>query len=295
MSTIPLQPPLQQPRGVLATAGEWLTADRRRLVATILFMALLLVAFVGPYLTPHDPIRINPRARFLAPDSVYWFGTDRFGWDIFSRAIQAARTNLLIALGSVLLSIGIGVPIGVLVGYFGGRLDGVVMRLFDVFQAFPALVLAIAVLAVLGSGALNIALVIGLIGVPTYVRLVRGEVRVIRELPYVEAARSVGCGAPRLILRYILPGTLGTVMVQAATSCGWALILTAGLGFLGLGPKVPYPEWGYMISTGAEDMVVGYWWTSFFPGLMIVFAVFVFNLLGEVLADAVDPRRSAPR
>jgi len=280
---------------VLGTAQRWLTHDSRRLVALAALLVLLAVAFIGPLMTLHDPIKVNVRSRFLPPDATYWFGTDRFGWDVFTRAIHAARTNVLIALGSVLISIGVGLPIGVIVGYFGGRLDGLAMRVIDVFQAFPTLVLAIAVLAVLGSGAGNITLVIGLIGIPTYVRLVRGEVRVIRELPYVEAARSVGCSPPRLILRYIVPGTLGTVMVQAATSCGWAMILTAGLGFLGLGPKVPNPEWGYMISTGSEDMVAGYWWTSFFPGMMIVSAVLVFNLLGEVLADAVDPRRSEQR
>jgi peptide/nickel transport system permease protein len=276
-------------------AWDWLTGDTRRLWALGMLLFLLAVAFIGPLITLHDPIKVNVRSRFTPPGETYWFGTDRFGWDVFTRVIHAARTNVLIALASVLISIGIGLPIGVIVGYFGGKLDSVAMRVIDVFQAFPTLVLAIAVLAVLGSGAWNITLVIGLIGIPTYVRLVRGEVRIIRELPYVEAARSVGCGALRLIGRYIVPGTLGTVMVQAATSCGWALILTAGLGFLGLGPKVPHPEWGYMISTGAEDMVAGHWWTSFFPGMMIVAAVLVFNLLGEVLADAVDPRRSAQR
>jgi peptide/nickel transport system permease protein len=280
---------------VLLTARRWLADDPRRSFALGALLLLLAIAFFGPLITFHDPVKVNVRSRFLPPDTVYWFGTDRYGFDIFSRGIHAARTNVLIALGSVAISIGLGVPIGVIVGYVGGKLDSLSMRVIDVFQAFPTLVLAIAVLAVLGSGAFNITLVIGLIGVPTYVRLVRGEVRVIRELPYVEAARSVGCSPPRLIMRYIVPGTLGTVMVQAATSCGWAMILTAGLGFLGLGPKVPNPEWGYMISTGSEDMVAGHWWTSFFPGMMIVAAVLVFNLLGEVLADAVDPRRSAQR
>ena len=280
---------------IASTAWRWLTDDSRRLWAMAMLVVLLAVAFIGPLLTQHDPIKTNVRFRFAPPNATYWFGTDRFGWDIFTRVIHAARTNILIAMGSVLISIGIGLPIGVIVGYFGGKLDGVSMRVIDVFQAFPTLVLAIAVLAVLGSGSWNITLVIGLIGIPTYIRLVRGEVRIIRELPYVEAARSVGSRPFRLITRYIVPGTLGTVMVQAATSCGWALILTAGLGFLGLGPKVPNPEWGYMISTGSEDMVAGHWWTSFFPGMMIVCAVLVFNLLGEVLADAVDPRRSAQR
>ncbi len=276
-------------------AARWifaaLTVDLRRMTVLVLIASLAFVAIFAPLLTKYDPIAINTMERFQPPSGEHWFGTDRLGWDVFARVIYAARADLLIAISSVFISIGLGLPIGVFVGYVGGRVDGLVMRMFDVLQAFPTLVLAIAVLAVLGGGAFNIVLVIGLIGIPTYVRLVRGQVRTLRELTYIEAARSVGNGPARLVIRYLVPGVLGTVAVQAATSCGWALILTAGLGFLGLGVRVPNPEWGYMISTGAEDVIVGQWWTSIFPGVAIVVAVFTFNLLGEVLADAVDPRR----
>lgn len=281
--------------GLAQRVGKALMLDLGRINALILVSCLGFVALLGPLLTSYDPILINISERLQPPSLAHWFGTDRLGWDVLTRVVHAARIDIFIAVTSVLISIGLGVPIGVVMGYAGGRLDGIVMRLFDVFQAFPTLVLAIAVLSALGGGALNIILVIGLIGVPTYVRLVRGQVRTLRELPYVEAARSVGCGPGRIILRYLLPGTLGTVAVQAATSCSWALILTAGLGFLGLGVRIPDPEWGYMISTGSEDVIVGHWWTSVFPGLAIVAAVFTFNLLGEVLADAVDPRRRAVR
>lgn len=281
--------------GLVGRVGTALRADLRRVNALLLIAFLAVLAIFGPLLTPYDPILINVDERLQPPSLAHWFGTDRYGWDVLTRVVYAARIDIFIALASVLISIGFGVPVGVVVGYIGGRFDGVIMRVFDVFQAFPTLVLAIAVLSVLGGGAFNIILVIGIIGVPTYVRLVRGQVRTLRELPYVEAARSVGCGPGRIIFRYLLPGTLGTVAVQAATSCGWALILAAGLGFLGLGVRIPDPEWGYMISTGAEDVIVGHWWTSVFPGLAIVVTVFTFNLLGEVLADAVDPRRRAVR
>jgi peptide/nickel transport system permease protein len=268
-----------------------LTADRRALLAAALFGSLVLVALLAPLIGRYDPTQVNPFHQLEPPSSTHWFGTDRLGFDVFSRVVHAAGLDLFIAISAVALSIGIGLPIGVFVGYRGGRLDGIIMRLFDVIQAFPVLVLAIAVLATLGRGTQNIVLVIGVLGVPTYVRLVRAQVRTLREFAYIEAARSVGNKPLRLVTRYIVPGTLGIVSVQAATSCGWAIILTAGLGFLGLGVQVPNPEWGYMIATGVEDTVNGQWWMSVFPGIGIVFTVFTFNLVGEVIADAVDPRR----
>jgi peptide/nickel transport system permease protein len=276
------------------TIGAWrgrLARDPRLAVAIALFTALVLTALLAPVIGRYDPIQVNPGDQLLPPSSAHWFGTDRLGFDVFSRVVHAAGLDLYIAISSVALSIGFGLPIGVLVGYRGGRLDGLIMRLLDVIQAFPVLVLAIGVLAALGRGTQNIILVVGLIGVPTYVRIVRAQVRSLRELAYIEAARGVGNHPLRLVTRYVVPGTLGTVAVQAATSCGWAIILTAGLGFLGLGVRIPDPEWGYMIATGVEDIVNGQWWMSFFPGLAIVITVFTFNLLGEVIADAVDPRR----
>jgi len=265
------------------------------MVALGLSVFLLSITVLAPVIGRYDPLQVRPEDQLLPPGSAHWFGTDRIGFDIYSRVLHAAGVDLFIAISSVLLSIGVGLPIGVVVGYRGGRIDGVVMRMFDVIQAFPVLVLAIAVLATLGRGVLNIILVVGLIGVPTYVRLVRAQVRSLRELAYIEAARSVGNQPSRIVLRYLVPGTLGTVAVQAATSCGWAIILTAGLGFLGLGVRIPEPEWGYMISTGVEDLINGAWWMSVIPGIAIFITVFTFNLLGEVLADVVDPRRRAVR
>lgn len=272
-----------------------LTRDPRTVIAISMLSALVAIAILAPAIAPYDPTELNLPDQLQPPSAAHWFGTDRTGFDIFSRVVHATRLDLLIVVTSVALSIGIGVPIGVAVGYRGGRSDGVTMRLFDVIQAFPVLVLAIGVLATLGRGTQNIVLVIGLIGVPIFVRLVRTQVRSLRELAYVEAARSVGNDPVRLVRRYIVPGTVGVVAVQAATSCGWALLLVAGLGFLGLGVRIPDPEWGSMVSSGVDDMLNGQWWTSVFPGLAIVITVFVFNLLGEVVADGVDPRRRNPR
>jgi len=281
--------------GRMAVAWRHVKGDRRALSAVLLTLGILGVAIFAPILATYDPVALDIQSRHLPPSLEHFFGTDRLGMDVYSRVVWASRVDLFIAISSVLLSIIIGLPTGVLVGYLGGRTDGFVMRAFDVLQAFPVLVLAIAVLATLGRGAVNIVIVVGLIGVPTYVRLARTQVRSMRESSYVEAARSVGNPTPRLVTRYLVPGTLGTTAVQAATSCGWALILTAGLGFLGLGVPVPQPEWGRMVFTGAEDIVSGQWWTSFFPGMAIVVTVFAFNQLGEVLADAVDPRRRKAR
>jgi peptide/nickel transport system permease protein len=275
------------------TSSSWRRWARRRgtITAFVLLGFLVALAIVGPLLSPYDPTKVDPASQFLPPSASHWFGTDRSGFDIFSRVVTAARLDLVIAFGAVMLSVIIGVPIGVVMGYVGGRPDGLVMRGFDVVQAFPVLVLAIGVLATLGQGTINIILVVGLVGVPTYVRLTRGQVMSLRERSYVESARSVGNTGYRIVSRYLLPGTLGTVAVQVATSFGWAIILTAALGFLGLGVPIPTPEWGYMVSTGVEDMTGGQWWTSVFPGLAIVLAVLTFNLVGEALADVVDPRR----
>lgn len=289
-------PPIATAPERSSTSGlRRMLGQRAALLPLGLLLIVLLMTLVGPLVARYSPVQVDPASQLLPPSAAHWFGTDRYGFDIFSRVVNAARLDLFIAVGAVAVSIGVGLPIGLVVGYVGGKLDGFVMRLFDVVQAFPVLVLAIAVLATLGRGTLNIILVVGIVGVPTYVRLVRGQVRSLRELAYVEAARSVGNNGVRIIFRYLLPGTLGAVAVQAATSCGWAIILTAALGFLGIGVPIPQPEWGYMISTGVEDMTGGQWWTSVFPGIAIVVAVLTFNVLGSTLADVVDPRRREAR
>ena len=276
-----------------STLRKW---DRRLLVGLIMFGGMICVAIFAPFIARNDPLKIDFATQFLAPNADHWFGTGRLGFDIFARVVYAARYDLVISMSAVLFSIVIGHPIGLVVGYLGGRVDSLTMRALDVIQSFPAFILAVGVLAALGEGVFNLILVIGFVGIPTFVRLVRAEVRSLREHSYVEAGRAVGNSRTRIIFRYIAPGTVGTVVTQAAISCGWAILLTAALGFIGLGVPLPDPEWGAMIAEGVEEMVVGgRWWISVFPGIAIAVTIFSLSLIGESIADLVEPTRRKSR
>lgn len=261
---------------------------------TILVFVLILTV-TAPLHLPHDPLKADLADQLLAPGREHWFGTDESGFDVYSRVVYGARFDLLIALIGVGVALLIGVPLGLLAGFRGGVIDTSISRALDVFQAFPLLVLAIAVLAALGRGVLVTGIVIGLVSAPTFVRLVREETRTLRERAYVEAARCLGFSRMGIVRRYVFPGTLGLIFTQAATSCAWAILMAASLGFLGLGMPVPTPEWGYMISTGADGLVSGVWWTSVFPGLAIVIVAIAFTLIGEGLSRLSDPRRRRAR
>lgn len=270
--------------------------DSRLVVGLILFGGVIGVAIFAPLIARNDPLAIDFGTQFLPPSAEHWFGTGKLGFDIFARVVYAARYDLIIAISAVAFSIVIGHPIGLIVGYLGGWADSLTMRALDVIQSFPAFVLAVGVLAALGEGVANLILVVGFVGVPTFVRLVRAEVRSLREHSYVEAGRAVGNSRRQIIFRYIAPGTVGTVVTQAAISCGWAILLTAALGFIGLGVPLPEPEWGAMIAEGVSEMVVGgRWWISVFPGMAIAITIFSLSLIGESIADLVEPTRRKSR
>lgn len=270
--------------------------DARLVTGLVMFGFMVAVAVFAPLIARNDPLAIDFGRQFLAPSAEHWFGTAKLGFDIFARVVYAARYDLVIAVSAVALSIVIGHPIGLVVGYIGGWIDSLTMRGLDIIQAFPAFVLAIGVLSALGEGVLNVILVVGIVGVPTFVRLVRAEVRSLREHAYVEAGRAVGNSRVKILIRYIAPGTIGTVATQAAISCGWAIMLTAALGFIGLGVPLPEPEWGAMIAEGVSEMVVGgRWWISVFPGMAIAVTVFSLSLIGESIADLVEPTRRKSR
>ena len=270
--------------------------DSRLVVGLILFGGMIGVAIFAPLIARNDPMAIDFGTQFLSPTAEHWFGTGKLGFDIFARVVYATRYDLVIAISAVGFSIVIGHPIGLIVGYVGGRADSLTMRGLDVIQSFPAFVLAVGVLSALGEGVWNLILVVGVVGVPTFVRLVRAEVRSIREHSYVEAGRAVGNSKRQIMLRYIAPGTVGTMATQAAISCGWAILLTAALGFIGLGVPLPEPEWGAMISEGVQEMVVGgRWWISVFPGMAIAITIFSLSLIGESIADLVEPTRRKSR
>lgn len=266
-------------RNVLTMAG----------IATI--AVLTLAALAAPLLTPYGPVELDVSRRLLPPSPTHWMGTDDLGMDIFTRILFALRLDLQIALAAVVLTIVLGVPLGAAVGYVGGRVDQIVMRALDSFQAFPTLILGIGVLTILGSSTFNLILVIALVNFPAYTRQVRALVLSIRELQYVDAARTIGSPKRRIVFFHVLPNALAPVYALASLNAGWAILLTAALGFLGLGVEVPQPELGAMIGQGARNIVLGQWWIAFFPGLFVMIAVLAFNLIGDGIQNVLDPLR----
>lgn len=256
-----------------------------------LTLFFILLALLAPVLATHDPLFIDTAAMNQPPSSGHWFGTDNSGMDIYSRVLYATRLDLFIAFSGTLLSAVAGIVIGALTGYFGGWVDDVVMRLLDSQQAFPSYILAMAIVPVVGPKISNLIIVLGFVNYPIYARLVRAAMMQAREAQYADAARCLGNPPLRVIFRHLLPNCLGPVYVQASINAGWALLLAASLSFIGLGVRVPTPEWGLMVSQGARHIIFGEWWHSFFPGAAIFLAVLAFNLLGDGLQDIFDPKR----
>ncbi|MFY1632738.1 ABC transporter permease [Solwaraspora sp. WMMB335] len=250
-----------------------------------------LAAIAAPLLTPWGPEEIDPAGSLTPPGGGHLLGTDVNGMDVFSRVLHAGRLDLGIAVAAVALAVLAGTTLGLVAGYFGGWLDDVLMRLLDIFQAFPTFILALAVAALLGGGTVNLILTIALVNAPGYARLVRAEVRSVRELPFIDAAVTSGTSPAGVLWRHVLPNSLTPVRVIAPLGCGWAMLTLAGLSFLGLGISVPTAEWGSMISLGSPDVVAGRWWTSVPPGLFLLVSVFGFSLLGEGLQERAEAKR----
>ena len=261
------------------------------LTATALFVVLVLMALLGPSLVPFDPLASDAAVALQAPSTTHWFGTDALGRDIFSRVIVATRLDLGIAFSAVLLSFVIGMPLGLAAGFFGGWWDRIITRGADTVMAFPLFVLAMGIVAALGNTVGNIVLATALINLPFYIRVARAEANVRRGAGWVEAARLAGNSNARILAVHLFPNTLPPAMVQVSLNMGWAILNAAGLSFIGLGVRPPEPEWGILVAEGAQFIVSGEWWVSFFPGAMLMLAVFTFNLLGDALRDIFDPRR----
>ncbi|NGN44053.1 ABC transporter permease [Mesorhizobium sp. CGMCC 1.15528] len=260
------------------------------IVAFGLFLLILLVAILAPSLVPHDPLKTNPAHTLQGPSAEFWFGTDQLGRDIFARVMIATRLDLMIAFGAVTLSCLVGSIIGAMIGYWGGFWDGAVSRMVDVLMAFPLFVLALAMVAALGNTVANVVYATAVVNLPFYIRLARNEMRVRRGLGYVEAARVGGSGDWRILTRFLIPNMAAPLVIQASVNLGWAVLNAAGLSFLGLGVRAPTPEWGIMVAEGARFISSGQWWVAVFPGLALLIAVFVFNLMGDALRDILDPR-----
>jgi peptide/nickel transport system permease protein len=260
---------------------------RLALVGGLLLVALVVLGAGAPLFTHWGSTEIDFSAIDTAPGvHGHLLGTDQNGMDIWSRILYAIRIDLGIAVASVAIAVSIGTVVGGLIGYIGGWLDEIGMRTMDVIQSFPAFVLALAVAALLGRGLINLVAVIALVNAPSYVRLMRSEVRSTREHGYVEAARSAGETNASILFRHVIPNSLRPSLVVAPLNCGWAILTLAGLSFLGLGVQIPEAEWGAMISTGSDDLVRHHWWPSVVPGVALFVSVLAFNLLGEGLLDA---------
>lgn len=258
------------------------------IIGLVIVVSLVLVAIFAPLIAPYDPIKQSFRIQLQPPSIEHPFGTDEFGRDILSRVLYGARWALFVGLLADSIALVLGVTLGLLAGYFGGKTDGVISLLTDVMLAFPYLLLAMIVVAVLGPGITNAMIAIGIVYIPQYTRLVRGTVMSIREKEFVEAARCIGLSPFRIIVRHTLPNCVAPIIVMATLAIGWAIVETAGLSFLGLGAQPPTPEWGAMLASGRNYMLSA-WWIATFPGLAIVVVVVGFNILGDGLRDALDP------
>jgi peptide/nickel transport system permease protein len=253
-------------------------------------VTMLIVALIGPIVVPYNPDSVNPKEKMLPPSTEHFFGTDTFGRDVFSRVISAARVDLLVAMVSIGLAFIIGIIIGSIAAYFKGITDSILMRFIDIIQSFPQFILGMALAAAIGSGLRNLIIVITVIMTPGFARIVRSRILSLRELPFVDAARSGGIPTLRIIFVYLVPNSLGPILVAVSLSISYAMLDAAGLSFIGLGIKPPQAEWGMMISKGMNNMLAGEWWVSMFPGLALFLSVLGFNLLGDGLRDIIDPR-----
>jgi peptide/nickel transport system permease protein len=272
--------------------GRVFFKDKLASVGLAVIVITILMAVFAPWIAPYPEQgrgASNLKERFEAPSTQHLMGTDREGRDVLSRMIFGARIPLIISFVVTAAIVIIGVPLGGLAGYYGGKIDEVIMRITDIFLAFPSLILAIAFVAFLGPSIRNVMIAIVVSWWPWYTRLVRGMAVSLRERPYVEAARTMGVGNFTIIRRHILPNALGPVIVQMTLDIGTVILAVAGLSFVGLGAQPPTPEWGLMVAEGRE-YILQQWWIGTFPGLAILILVLAFNLVGDGLRDVLDPR-----
>ncbi|MFN8524854.1 MAG: ABC transporter permease [Chloroflexota bacterium] len=263
---------------------------RPRIAGPLAFIVLVSVlSLLAPVLAPMDPVEMNPGQKLQPPGVDTVLGTDEFGRDILSRLLYGGRVSLVVAICAVIIADVFGILFGMVGGYFGGTWEMVTMRAVDVLLSIPPILLAIAVVAFLGSSLTNLILVTGILFMPRSARIVHGSTLSVRQREFITAARVVGAGAPRILMRGILPNILAPIIVQASVSLGFAILLESGLAFLGLGAPPPTPSWGGMIGAGRGFMQISAW-LVFWPALVIWTTILAFNILGDGLRDALDPR-----
>jgi peptide/nickel transport system permease protein len=271
------------------TAFGRLLRYRSAQIGLALVVGYAIVALFASVLAPYSPLEQHAKDRLQSPNTTYWLGTDEFGRDILSRLMHGATNSLRVAVLSVAFACALGTALGMIAGYTGGLLDNVIMRVMDLFFAFPAILLALTIVAALGPGAANTILAISVVYTPIFARVARGPVLSLKQMEFVEAARATGDRSPRILLRHILPNAVAPIIVQISLALSWAMLTEAGLSFLGLGTIPPAPSWGSMLSDSRKMMEIAPW-MAVFPGLAIMLGVLGFNLLGDGLRDALDPR-----
>jgi peptide/nickel transport system permease protein len=278
------------PQSWVGATLEFARARPLGAIGAALIVVMGLVAALAPVLATHDPLTIDYGAMLAAPSAAHWLGTDAHGRDVLSRIVYGSRTALLVGFGASMLGATLGAVIGVASAYFGGRVDLLVQRVMDVFLSLPLIILALAVVVILGTGALNVVVAIMVPMIPRCALVVRAGALAIREMPYVDAARAAGFGHARIIFRHMLPNVMAPYLIMLTAFLGQAILLEASLSFLGLGVQEPTAAWGLMLRGAAVEFAETAPWMALFPGLAISLAVFAFNLFGDSLRDALDPK-----
>ena len=261
------------------------------IVGALLVLIMITLSLISAFgLAPHDPLEQNPMDALQGPNGTYWFGTDQFGRDIFSRSIDGMRRSLSVALLSVGLATLFGVTLGVVGGYLGRWIDNIVVRTSDVIFAFPAILLALAIVNSLGNSWIDTSVAIAIVYTPIFIRVARGPVLSVKEMDYIKSARVLGYSSPRILGRHIMPNVFAPIVVQVALSLSWAILTESGLSFLGLGTQPPDASLGLMVSE-AQALAAFAWWSLAFPSIFITIVVIGLNLVGDGLRDALDPAR----
>jgi len=253
-------------------------------------IAMIFMAIFAPWLTPYNPEANSFEYMLVPPNTEFWLGTDQFGRDLLTRIIYGARTALFVGFTAAFVGAIVGLVLGVGSAYFGGKIDLIFQRVMDVFMAFPLIIMALAVVAIFGTGTQNVIIAITIPFIPRCARVVRSNALAIREIPYVDAARAMGFSHIRIIIRHMAPNVMAPFLIMLTAFVGQAILLEASLSYLGLGVQEPTPAWGLMLQGGAEEYVESAPWVAVFPGLAITLAVFGFNLFGDAVRDTLDPR-----
>jgi peptide/nickel transport system permease protein len=275
-------------QGVKDSIGRF-TRNKAALISAFVLVIMIVIAIFGPSIAPYDPVKIGTGSRLTPPSREFLFGTDQFGRDVFSRVLYGTRLTLQASVLAVIVAAGIGIPLGLIAGYAGKWPDNIISRFIDILLAFPGILLALIVVAILGTGLAKVQIAVGVSLIPAYARLVRGSVLSAKENVYVEAARAAGCSTFRIATRHILPNIFIPLLVLSTTALGWAIIIATSINFIGLGVQPPTPEWGADLGAARSYLGVA-WWPGTFPGLAILITILSINLIGDGLQNALDPR-----